>query len=219
MGIGKNMVEIITVKKAAEMFRSGQRVMIGGFLTCGSPTGVIDELLQSDKKNFELIANDTSVPDSDRGKLVVAHKIKKAIVSHIGTNPETVNQMNSGIMEVELVPQGTLAERVRAGGSGLGGVLTPVGLGTDVALGKRVIEVDGKEYLLETPLKADIALIYATYADKYGNLAFYGTTRNFNAIMPLAADITIVEVENFLQEPLDPNHIIVPGIFVDYMVL
>ena len=213
------MVEIISVKQAVNMFKSGQKVMIGGFLTCGSPTLVIDELLQTDKNNFELIANDTSIPESDRGKLVVAHKIKKAIVSHIGTNPATVEQMNMGCLEVELVPQGTLAERVRAGGSGLGGVLTPVGLNTDVAQGKQIIQVDGKDYLLEKPLKADIALVYATYADRYGNLAFYGSTRNFNAIMPLAADITIVEVEKFCEEPLDPNHIVVPGIFVDYMIV
>jgi acetate CoA/acetoacetate CoA-transferase alpha subunit len=213
------MAKIISTAEAMQFFKSGQTLMIGGFLACGSPTMIIDELLKTDMGNWTLIANDTSTPTTDRGKLVVAHKIKKAIVSHIGTNPETVAQMNSGEMNVELIPQGTLAERVRAGGAGLGGILTPVGLNTDVAKGKKLIEVDGQNFLLETPLKADVALVYATYADKYGNLAFYGSTRNFNAIMPLAAKTVIVEVEKFSDKPLNPNHIVVPGIFVDYMIV
>jgi len=213
------MVKIITSKQAVQFFNSGQTIMIGGFLTCGSPNMVIDELLKTDIGGFTLIANDTSTSTTDRGKLVVAHKLKKALVSHIGTNPETVAQMNAGQLEVELVPQGTLAERVRAGGAGLGGILTPVGLNTDVAKNKRLINVDGKDFLLETPLTADVALVYATYADKYGNLAFYGSTRNFNAIMPLAAKTVIVEVDQFSETPLNPNNIVVPGIFVDYLII
>ncbi len=213
------MVKIITSKQAVQFFKSGQTIMIGGFLTCGSPNMVIDELLKTDIGGFTLIANDTSTSTTDRGKLVVAHKLKKALVSHIGTNPETVAQMNAGQLEVELVPQGTLAERVRAGGAGLGGILTPVGLNTDVAKNKRLINVDGKDFLLETPLTADVALVYATYADKYGNLAFYGSTRNFNAIMPLAAKTVIVEVDQFSETPLNPNNIVVPGIFVDYLII
>lgn len=213
------MVKIITSKQAVQFFKSGQTIMIGGFLTCGSPNMVIDELLKTDISGFTLIANDTSTSTTDRGKLVVAHKLKKALVSHIGTNPETVAQMNAGQLEVELVPQGTLAERVRAGGAGLGGILTPVGLNTDVAKNKRLINVDGKDFLLETPLTADVALVYATYADKYGNLAFYGSTRNFNAIMPLAAKTVIVEVDQFSETPLNPNNIVVPGIFVDYLII
>lgn len=213
------MVQFINVNEAVNLFKSGQSLMIGGFLSCGTPNLVIDQLIQTKLKDFTLIANDTTTPDCDRGKLISAHKVKKAIVSHIGTNPETIRQMNNGELDVELVPQGTLAERIRAGGSGLGGILTPVGIGTDVAQNKKIIHVDGQDYLLEKPLKADIALIYATYGDEHGNLSYYGTTRNFNAIMPLAADITIVEVENFSEIPLDPNHIIVPGIFVDYMIV
>ncbi len=213
------MVKIINAAEAVSFFQSGQSVMIGGFLTCGSPSLVIDELLQTEIKDITLIANDTSLPGADRGKLIEAHKIKKALVSHIGTNPETVAQMNAGRLEVELIPQGTLAERIRAGGSGLGGILTPVGLNTEVAKNKTVINVDGNDYLLEKPLQADIALIYATYADKFGNLAFHGSTRNFNAIMPLAAQTVIVEVEQFSAEPLDPNNVVVPGIFVDYMII
>lgn len=213
------MAEVISAKTAVQFFHSDQTLMIGGFLSCGSPQLVIDELLKTDLSNWTLIANDTSTPESDRGKLIAAHKIKKALVSHIGTNPLTVAQMNSGELEVELIPQGTLAERVRAGGAGLGGVLTPVGLNTDVTKGKKIINVDGQDFLLEKPLKADVALVYATYADKYGNLAFYGSTRNFNAIMPLAAATVIAEVDEFSETPLDPNHVVVPGIFVDYLVI
>lgn len=213
------MVKIINAAEAVSFFKSGQSVMIGGFLTCGSPCLVIDELLQTDIKDITLIANDTSIPGADRGKLISAHKIKKAQVSHIGTNPETVAQMNAGELEVELIPQGTLAERIRAGGAGLGGILTPVGLNTEVAKNKTVIKVGGNDYLLEKPLQADIALIYATYADKFGNLAFHGSTRNFNAVMPLAAQTVIVEVEQFSEESLNPDNIVVPGIFVDYMII
>ena len=135
------MAKVISAAEAVQFFESGQTLMIGGFLACGSPTMVIDELLKTDMGEWTLIANDTSTPTTDRGKLVCAHKIKKALVSHIGTNPETVAQMNSGELEVELIPQGTLAERVRAGGAGLGGILTPVGLNTDVAKNKQLINV------------------------------------------------------------------------------
>lgn len=213
------MAQIISANQAVQFFKSGQTLMIGGFLACGSPQIVIDELLKTNLADWTLIANDTSTPESDRGKLIAAHKIKKAIVSHIGTNPQTVEQMNSGELAVDLVPQGTLAERVRAGGAGLGGILTPVGLNTDVAKNKQLINVDGQNFLLEKPLKADVALVYATYADKYGNLAFYGSTRNFNAIMPLAAQTVIAEVDELSETALNPNHVVVPGIFVDYVVV
>lgn len=212
------MVKFISASEAAQFFENDQSVMIGGFLKCGSPTMVIDELLKTSIKNLTLIGNDTSTPDSDRGKLISAHKIKKAIVSHIGTNPETVAQMNAETLEVELAPQGSLAERIRAAGAGLGGVLTPTGIGTDVAKGKQIINVDGKDYILEKPLRANIALIYATNADKFGNLSYFGSTRNFNVVMASAADIVIAEVDYLHNEPLDPNNVIVPGIMVDYIV-
>lgn len=212
------MVKFISAAEAALFFEDNQSVMIGGFLKCGSPTMVIEELLKTPVKNLTLIGNDTSLPNSDRGKLICAHKIKKAIVSHIGTNPETVAQMNSGQLEVELAPQGSLAERIRAGGAGLGGILTPTGVGTDVAAGKQIINVDGTDYILEKPLKADIALVYATHADRFGNLSFFGSTRNFNAIMPFAAKLVIVEADYLHDEPLNPNNVIVPGIVVDYIV-
>ncbi len=212
------MVKFISATEAAQFFKNDQSVMIGGFLKCGSPTMVIDEILKTNVNNLTLIANDTSLPDSDRGKLISAHRIKKAIVSHIGTNPETVFQMNNGTLEVELAPQGSLAERIRAGGAGLGGVLTPTGIGTDIETGKQLINVDGQDYILEKPLRANIALIYATNADHFGNLSYFGSTRNFNVVMASAADIVIAEVDYLHNEPLDPNNVIVPGIMVDYIV-
>ena len=213
------MVQIIDARQAAQLFKSGQTLMIGGFLNCGLPELVIKELLKTDKGDWTLIANDTSTPQTEKGRLIVAHKIKKAIVSHIGTNPETVAQLNAGQIEVEFVPQGTLAEQIRAGGAGLGGILTPVGLNTEVAKNKQIIQVDGHDYLLEKPLKADVALVYATYADQYGNLAFHGSTRNFNAVMPPAADIVIAEVEHYSETPLNPDQVVVPGVYIDYIVL
>ena len=212
------MVKFITPQEALAFFKNGQTLMIGGFINCGSPKNVIDEILKTDLQNFTLIANDTATPETNRGKLISAHKIKKAIVSHIGTNPETVRQMNENLLEVDLQPQGSLAERIRAKGAGLGGILTPVGVGTEVENGKQTVMVDGAKYLLEKPLSADIAIVYATYADKYGNLAFHGSTRNFNVLMSMAADIVIVEAEHISEEPLSPDNIVVPGIFIDYLV-
>ena len=193
--------------------------MIGGFLRCGTPARIIEEILKNDICNLTLIANDTSTPDYDRGKLVVNKRIKKAIVAHIGTNPETGRQMNAGELEVELVPMGTLVERIRAAGSGVGGFLTPTGVGTVVEKGKTVMEIDGRKYLLEKPLKADFALISAARADRFGNLFLPGTTRNFNVVMATAADTVIVEAGELSDEPLKPDEITIPGIFVDYIAV
>lgn len=212
------MASIITPAKAVQFFKNNQTIMIGGFLNCGVPNLVIDELAKSTLGGFTLISNDTGEAGKNRGQLIHAGKIKKAIVSHIGTNPETVQLYGEGKIEVDLQPQGSLAERIRADGAGLGGILTPVGIGTDVEKGKQKIVVNEKPYLLETPLHADIALVYATYADRFGNLAFHGSTRNFNAIMPMAADIVIAEVAYISEEPLSPDNIVVPGIFVDYLI-
>ena len=213
------MVKFITAHQAVQFFESNQTVMIGGFLNCGSPSIVVEGLLNTNVGDLTLIANDTGTPDFGRGKLVVVRKIKKAIVSHIGTNPEAVKQHNAGELEVNLEPQGSLAERIRAAGAGLGGVLTPTGVGTLVAQGKQIIAIDGREYLLEKPLFADVALIYATYCDKYGNLAFYGSTKNFNALMPPAAKVVIAEVDELVEPAIDPNNVVVPSIYVDYIVL
>lgn len=211
-------MKIISAKEAAALIKDGNSVMMGGFLGCGTAHKCVDELLKLGTKNLTMIGNDTAMADFSYGKLIVNKQIKKLIATHIGTNKETGRQMSAGELEVELVPQGTLAERIRASRSGLGGVLVSTGLGTLVAKGKEIIKVDGKEYLLEKPLKADVALVYATYADKYGNLAYDGTTRNFNALMAMAADLVIVEVEQVLDEALDPNRVVVPFVAVDYIV-
>ena len=212
------MVDIITPAEAVRFFKNNQTIMVGGFLNCGVPNLVLDELVKTPLTGFTLISNDTGEAGKNRGQLIHAGKIKKAVVSHIGTNPETVQLYGEGKIEIDLQPQGSLAERIRADGAGLGGFLTAVGLDTEVEKGKQKIIVNGKTYLLETPLHADIAVVYATYADKYGNLAFHGSTRNFNALMPMAADIVIVEAEHITDEPLSPDNIVTPGIFVDYLV-
>ncbi|MBP2629326.1 MAG: 3-oxoacid CoA-transferase, subunit, partial [Firmicutes bacterium] len=169
------MSKITTIEQAIEFVQDNMTVMIGGFLGVGTPECLIDALVNKEIKNLTCIANDTAMPDKGIGKLVVSRQLKKAVVSHIGTNPETGRQMNTGELEVELTPQGTLAEQIRAGGAGLGGILTPTGLGTIVAEGKEVITVDGREFLLEKPLKADVALIKAHTADTAGNLKFYSS--------------------------------------------
>lgn len=213
------MKKLISVSEAGKLITPNASVMIGGFLRCGSPYKVIDEIIKNKTGGLTLIANDTCFPEYDRGKLIVNKLVKKAIVTHIGTNPETGRQLNAGEIEVELVPMGTLVERIRCGGAGLGGFLTPTGKGTLVEEGKQVIESNGRKYLLETPLRADFAIIYATKADKFGNAFLDGTTRNFNTVMATAADTVILEPEEISDTPLDPAQITIPGIFVDYIVM
>lgn len=213
------MKKVISVEEAVGMVKDGMTVMIGGFLGNGSPNGIVDALARSGVKNLTLIVNDTAYPDRGCGQLVANRQVRKVVVSHIGTNPCTSEQMNSGELEVEFSPQGTLAERVRAGGAGLGGVLTPTGLGTLVAEGKQVVCVDGKEYLLEKPLRADVALIGASVGDEAGNLVYKGTTQNFNPLMATAADLVIAEVEELVEKgEVFPELVRTPGIFVDYVV-
>lgn len=209
--------KIVSIADAAKLIPDNASVMIGGFLRCGSPARIIDEMARLKTSGLTLIANDTSFPDSDRGKLVVNKQIKKAIVTHIGTNPETGRQWHNGELEIELVPMGTLVERIRSGGAGLGGFLTPTGVGTVVEDGKKTVEIDGRKYLFEKPIKADFAIIYATKADKFGNAFLEGTTRNFNPVMATAAETVIVEADEISEEPLDPNVVTIPGVFVDYI--
>ncbi len=211
------MKEIISAKEAVNMIKDGSSVMIGGFLSCGTPDKLIDEIINQNVSNLTVICNDTSVPGKDRGKLIENRLVKKVIASHIGTNPETGRQMHNGELEVELVPMGTLIEKIRAKGAGLGGFLTPTGVGTIVEEGKKTVEVDGKKYIFEKPIGADFALIYGTKVDKYGNVAFHGTTRNHNTIMATAADTVIVQADEMV-DCLDPNDVVIPGLFIDYVV-
>jgi acetate CoA/acetoacetate CoA-transferase alpha subunit len=211
--------KVISVKEAVDMIHDGMTIMIGGFLGCKNPFKLIDAMVEKGVKDLTLIANDTSFPDIGIGKLIVNKQIKKLIASHIGTNRETGNQMNAGELEVELVPQGTLAERIRAAGAGLGGILTPTGLGTVVQEGKTIINVDGKDYLLEKPLRAEVALIVGAVVDKKGNIKYKKATRNFNPLMATAADIVIVEADEIVEVgTIDPDDVMTPGLFVDYIV-
>lgn len=213
------MKKIISVSEAGKLIPNNASVMIGGFLGCGSPARIIDAIVNNKTSGLTIIANDTSTPEKDRGRLIVNKQVAKAIVGHIGTNPETGRQMNAGELEVELVPLGTLVERIRSAGAGLGGVLTPTGVGTLVSEGKQTLEIDGKTYLLEKPLKADFALIYGSKVDKFGNIFIHGTARNFNQVMATAANTVIVEAEELVDTPLNPDEITIPGIFVDYIAV
>ncbi|MFI3241557.1 MAG: CoA transferase subunit A [Alphaproteobacteria bacterium] len=212
------MKQIISAQSAAELIKDGSSIMIAGFLKCGTPTEVIDKILEQSTKDLTIICNDTSFADSDRGKLISNKRVKKAIVAHIGTNPETGRQMHDKELEVELVPMGTLVERIHAYGAGLGGVLTPTGVGTLVEEGKEIIERNGKKYLFEEPLGADFALIYGSKVDSFGNVFIHGTARNHNLNMATAAKTVIVEAEEYLDFPLDPDMVTIPNVFVDYIV-
>lgn len=213
------MNKFISIEEAVAQVKEGMTVMVGGFLANGTPNAIVDALAQSGVKNLTLICNDTAYPDQGVGQLIANKQVKKLIVSHIGTNPCTSEQMNSGELEIEFVPQGTLAERIRSGGAGLGGFLTTTGMGTIVAEGKPVISVDGKDYLLEKPLRADVALIGASLGDKSGNLIYRGTSQNFNPLMASAADLVIAEIAELVEVgEWAPETVKTPAIFVDYIV-
>lgn len=213
------MNKFISIEEAVAQVKEGMTVMVGGFLANGTPNAIVDALAQSGVKNLTLICNDTAYPDRGVGQLIANKQVKKLIVSHIGTNPCTSEQMNSGELEIEFVPQGTLAERIRSGGAGLGGFLTTTGMGTIVAEGKPVISVDEKDYLLEKPLRADVALIGASLGDKSGNLIYRGTSQNFNPLMASAADLVIAEIAELVEVgELAPETVKTPAIFVDYIV-
>lgn len=210
------MNKMISREDVSSLFTDGMTIMAGGFMGVGTPQELVTAMIEANVKDITLIANDTAFVETGVGPLIVNKRVKKVIASHIGTNPETGRQMIAGEMEVELVPQGTLAERVRAGGSGLGGVLTPTGVGTVVEDGKEKITVDGREYLLEKPLRAEVALLKAYKADKAGNLIYHRSARNFNPLMALAADTVIVQVEQLVEVgEIDPDEVMTPGILVD----
>ena len=209
----------LSLADAVALIPDGARVMIGGFMGVGTPERVIDELVRQGKRGLTVIANDTALPGIGIGKLVTADAVSKVIASHIGLNPETQKKMIAGTIEVELVPQGTLVERIRAGGYGLGGILTATGVGTVVADGKQVIAVAGKDYLVEPALHADFALVNAFLADYLGNLSYALTARNFNPVMAMAADTVIAEADNIVPVGLiSPDHVVTPAPLVDYLI-
>ncbi|SFM16640.1 acetate CoA-transferase subunit alpha [Pelosinus propionicus] len=213
------MNKVIGKDELISLFEDKATIMMGGFMGVGAPKFLVSILVEQGVKDLTLITSDTATPDTGVGPLIVNRQVKQIIASHIGTNPETGRQMIAGETVVELVPQGTLAERIRAGGAGLGGILTPTGLGTVVEEGKEKLLVNGKEYLLELPLRADIALLKAFKADKAGNLIYRQSARNFNPIMALAADLVIVEVEEVVEVgELKPDEVMTPGILVDKVI-
>ena len=214
------MTKLISQETVAQLITDEMTMAIGGFLAVGTPETILQTLVSKKTQKLTVIGNDTGYPDKGIGRLIVNGQVKKVIVSHIGTNPETGKQMNNGDLEVELVPQGTLAERIRCGGAGLGGVLTATGLGTLVAEKKAVLTVQGRDYLLEEPLRADVALHKAAKADRSGNLICRRAARNFNPVMAMAADLVIAEVDEVVETgQIDPDEVSIAGIFVDYICL
>lgn len=213
------MGKTCTVSEGVSAIPEGATLMIGGFMGVGTPKRLIDELVRQGRAGLTLIANDTARPGVGIGRLISARLVRRLVTSHIGTNPETQRQMLAGELEVELVPQGTLAERIRAGGHGLGGVLTPTGVGTVVQEGKRTVEIDGRVFLLELPLRADVALVNAWRADHLGNLAYALTARNFNPLMAMAAELVIAESREIVPTGvIPPDEVMTPAVLVDRLV-
>jgi acetate CoA/acetoacetate CoA-transferase alpha subunit len=212
-------MKTVELEEAVALIPLGASVMIGGFMGVGTPERLIDELVRQGRRELTVIANDTAMPGRGVGKLVTAQLVRKAVVSHIGLNPETQQAMIRGDIEVDLVPQGTLIERIRAAGYGLGGILTQTGVGTDVEAGKRKIDVDGVEYLLETPLHADFALVQAFLSDYYGNLVYALTARNFNPVIAMAGKTVIVDAEHIVPVGMiSPDNVVTPAPLVDYVI-
>ncbi|WP_111430712.1 3-oxoacid CoA-transferase subunit A [Rhodobacteraceae bacterium DSL-40] len=213
------MKKAISPAAAAELIPEGATLLIGGFMAVGSPIRMIDALVARKIGNLTVVANDTAMPGKGIGKLISAGLVRRVVASHIGLNPETQAKMISGEVEVELVPQGTLVERIRAGGVGLGGILTATGIGTLVAEGKQIVEVDGRPYILEKPIRGDFALVNAQQADYLGNLEYSLTAHNFNPIMALAADTVIAEPHHIVPiGVIPPDGVKTPGVVVDYLL-
>ncbi len=211
--------KLITTEKIRDFLHDGITIMFGGFMGCGTPAKIVNAIVQSGIKDITLIGNDTAFIDTGVGPLINNNQVKKVITSHIGTNRETGRRMIAGEMEVELVPQGTLAERIRSGGAGLGGVLTPTGVGTIVADGKQVLTINDREYLLELPLRADLAIIHAQKADYSGNLIYQYAARNFNPLIATAADTVIAQVDELVDVgQINPDAVMTPAALVDFIV-
>lgn len=208
----------INKEQFIDFLKDGISIAVGGFLTNGTPEKLIDLVVESGAKNLTIICNDGGYEDKGVGKLIVNNQVSKLIASHIGTNPYVGKLMQESLIEVELVPQGTLAERIRAYGAGLGGILTPTGIDTVVEKDKTIIELKGVKYLLEEALGADVALIGGAIADKYGNLKYSQTMRNFNPVMATAANLVVVETLEDI-EVIDPENVITPYPFVDYILV
>jgi acetate CoA/acetoacetate CoA-transferase alpha subunit len=212
-------MKVVSVEEAIAMIPAGASIMVGGFMGVGTPQRLVDEMVRQHKAALSVISNDAAAPGRGIGKLFDAALVSRLTASHIGLNPKAQQQMLAKKIYVDLIPQGTLVERIRAGGSGLGGVLTPTGVGTTVADGKRQIEVDGKMFLVETALRAEFALVHAFLADYLGNLSYALTARNFNPIMAMAAETVIVTAEHIVPVGvIAPDHVVTPAPLVDYLI-
>lgn len=210
----------ITAKNFRELLHDGMSIMFGGFMGVGTPECLVAEIMRSGVKELTLIGNDTAFVDKGIGPLISNGQVKKVIASHIGTNPETGKKMLSGELDVQLVPQGTLAEQIRAGGAGLGGFLTQTGIGTVVEENKQTLLIEGEKWLLERPLRADLAILLASAADEMGNLTYNLTARNFNPVMALAADVVVAETRRIdMPGRIPPEHVITPGALVDHLYM
>ena len=213
------MTKVIGLEEAISKIKNGMTIMVGGFIGCGAPSQLLEEVCRQEVKELTLIANDTGILGDAMSQLIVQHCVSKLIATHIGTNKETGRQMSTGELEVKLVPQGTLVEQIRSAGAGLGGILTPTGIGTIVEEGKQKLVLNGAEYLLELPVRANVALLNAYKADKVGNLVYRRAARNFNPVMAMAADLVIAQVDNIVEiGEIDPDEVMTPSIFVDYIV-
>jgi len=213
------VAQILSAEDAVRVIKDGASIAVGGFGGGGAPHKLIDALVKQGTKNLTIITNDTAIPGVGVGKLFDNGQVARFIGTFLGTNPVSINQVVEGIVKETLIPQGTFAERLRAGGAGLGGFLTPVGVGTVVEEGKQKIEVEGKPYLLELPLRADVALVKAHRADTLGNLVYRGTARNFNPAMATAADHVIAEAGEIVAAgELDPNAVVTPFVYIDVLV-
>ncbi len=213
------MNKVVELQEALRHFHDGMSLMVGGFGGVGNPPTLIRGILAKGVREITLISNDTAFPEIGVGRLVTQRRVKKLITSHIGSNPNAGAQMTAGELEVEFCPQGILAERIRAGGVGLGGILSDIGIGTIAAQGKQTISVNGSTYLVETPLTADVAIVHAKRADRFGNLVYESSARNFNPLVAMAGTITIAEADEVVEiGELDPEAIVTPGVFVNFVV-
>ncbi len=211
--------KVVALEDALSLFRDGCTVLFGGFGSIGTPPRLVDALVARGVRDLTLIGNDSGYPSHGVGRLIGAGLVRRAVVSHIGSNPVAIEQMNAGTLEVEFVPQGTLAERIRAGGAGLGGVLTDVGQGTEADTAELHVELGGRRWAVEPAIRAPLAIVLADYGDAYGNLVYPATARNFNPLVAMAADVVVAEVRHLVDVgELDPNAVHTPGLFVDYVV-
>lgn len=209
----------VKIEEAISQLHDGMTIMVGGFIGCGAPEELLEAVWKRGLKDLTLIANDSGILGDAMSQLIVHRCVKTLIATHIGTNKETGRQMTAGELNVKLVPQGTLAEQIRAAGAGLGGILTPTGIGTVIEEGKQKVVIDGNEYLLELPIRADIALLKAHRADLAGNLVYRRAARNFNPLMAMAADLVIVQADEIVEiGDIDPDEVMTPGIFIDVLV-